>query len=251
VIGASFIGLEVAASLRNRELDVFVVGLESLPLEKVLGRELGELVHRLHEVHGVQFRLGQTATRIEPGRVTLENGEVLDADLVVIGVGVKPRIELAERAGLNVDKGVLVDEFLETSAPGIYAAGDIAKWPNAQIGALARVEHWVHAERMGQTAARNMLFGSNARERFTDVPFFWSAHYDVTIRYTGRVDQWDDVVIIGDVSARDAAVGYRKGGRILAVATVGRDKFCLEAEEALERNDDETLARLFSEKPRI
>ena len=245
IMGASFIGLEVAASLRERNLDVVVVAPELLPLGKVLGRELGAFVQRLHEDHGVKFRLGSTATQIESTKVLLDNGETIDSDIVVIGVGVRPAVALAEQAGLNVNRGVVVDEFLETSAQNVFAAGDIARWPDARTGEPTRVEHWVHAERMGQTAARNMLRDKSERERFSDIPFFWSAHYDATIRYVGHAEKWDDVLISGSVDARDAAVGYRKDGRILAVATIGRDMFCLEAEAAMERGDDRALAALF------
>jgi NADPH-dependent 2,4-dienoyl-CoA reductase/sulfur reductase-like enzyme len=244
VMGASFIGLEVAASLRARKLDVHVVAPEAIPLEKVLGPELGAYVRTLHEEKGVHFRLGRTAKQVESNRVLLDNGDTIDADLVVIGVGVKPAIGLAEKAGLRVDRGVLVDEFMETSVPGVFAAGDIARWPDVRTGETIRVEHWVHAERMGQAAARNMLRDKSARERFADVPFFWSKHYDVTIRYSGHAPQWDEAVVYGDIHARDAAVAYKHGGRILAVATIGRDKLCLEVEAALQRGDDNALASL-------
>jgi NADPH-dependent 2,4-dienoyl-CoA reductase/sulfur reductase-like enzyme/nitrite reductase/ring-hydroxylating ferredoxin subunit len=244
VMGASFIGLEVAASLRERKVEVCVVAPEAVPLEKVLGAELGGYVRSLHEEHGVQFKLGRTAKQVEEHRVLLDNGEYVDANLVVIGVGVKPVVDLAEKAGLRVDKGVVVDEFLETSTPDIFAAGDIAKWPDVRTGQLTRVEHWVHAERMGQAAARNMLREKNARERFRDMPFFWSAHYDTTIRYVGNAPEWDEARMHGDIRAKNAAVSYRKGGRILAVATIGRDQQCLQAEEAMARDDDRALAQL-------
>ena len=244
VMGASFIGLEVAASLRQRELEVHVVAPESVPLEKVLGAELGAFIKEIHEQHGVKFKLGRTAKQVEANRVLLDNGESIDADLVVIGVGVRPVVDIAEKAGLRVDKGVVVNEFLETSTPGIYAAGDIARWPDMRTGELNRVEHWVHAERMGQSAARNMLRGNSNRERFTDVPFFWSAHYDLSIRYAGSATQWDKAVVHGDIRAKDAAVSYRKDGRVLAVATIGRDKLCLEVEAAMERGDDSAIVAL-------
>jgi apoptosis-inducing factor 3 len=241
VMGASFIGLEVAASLRKRGLEVHVVAPEAVPLEKVLGAELGGVVRTLHEKHGVVFHLGQTATSVDARSVTLKNGDVLAADLVVIGVGVRPRTTLAEKAGLKVDRGVSVDGSLETSVPDIFAAGDIARWPDARTGDAIRVEHWVVAERLGQTAARNMLRDAADRERFTAVPFFWSAHYDMSIRYMGHVEKWDEVHVDGDLAAGDAAVAYRAGGRTLAVATVGRDRLGLEAEAAMERGDDAAL----------
>jgi NADPH-dependent 2,4-dienoyl-CoA reductase/sulfur reductase-like enzyme/nitrite reductase/ring-hydroxylating ferredoxin subunit len=235
VIGASFIGLEVAASLRARGLDVSVVGPEKLPLERVLGSELGSFIKRLHEEHGVQFHLEHKPAGIEGDSVILDDGARLGADLVVIGVGVRPRLALAEQAGLKTDKGVLVNEFLETSAPGVYAAGDIARWPDVHSGAPVRVEHWVVAQRMGQTAARNVL---GANERFDDVPFFWSAHYDVSINYVGHAEKWDRVLVDGDPDKRDVAVSYDLGGKRMAFASIFRDQESLGAELQMEADSE-------------
>jgi NADPH-dependent 2,4-dienoyl-CoA reductase/sulfur reductase-like enzyme/nitrite reductase/ring-hydroxylating ferredoxin subunit len=235
LVGAGFIGLEVAASLRARGLAVHVVAPDRRPLERVLGPELGDLVRRLHEEQGVVFHLEEGVAGIEPGRVRLKGGGSLEADLVVLGTGVRPRTELAERAGLKVDHGVLVDEYLETSAPGILAAGDIARWPDLHTGERIRIEHWVVAERQGQTAALNML-GGERRARFTAAPFFWSRHYDTSIDYVGHAQRWDAIEVEGDIGARDAVVRYRLRGEILAVATVGRELRSLEAEAAMERN---------------
>jgi len=232
VVGGSFIGLEVAASLRERHIDVHVVAPESLPLERVLGRELGTFIKSLHEGKGVVFHLGRKPQRVQAGSVTLDDGSTVNADLVVFGVGVRPRLELVEQAGLTLDRGVSVNEYLETSAPGIYAAGDIARWPDPHTDERIRVEHWVVAQRMGQTAARNIL---GAGERFEQVPFFWSAHYDVSIRYVGHAERWDAVAVDGSAEQRDVAVRFERNGQLLALATIGRDEASLRGEISMER----------------
>src|SRR6184192_2126581 len=233
VIGASFIGLEVAWSLRERKLEIAVVGKGSLPLEKVLGGELGTVIRETHEANGVKFHLGRKPTTIQDRHVELDDGTKLDCDLVVVGIGVRPNIAVAEQAGITTDNGVLVNEFLETNVPGIFAAGDIVCWPDPRAGRI-RVEHWVVAERQGQTAARNIL---GAREQFVAPPFFWSNHFDLAIRYVGHGSRNDRAVVSGDLKAKDASVIFCVGDKVTAVASVGRDLENLKAEVALERGE--------------
>jgi NADPH-dependent 2,4-dienoyl-CoA reductase/sulfur reductase-like enzyme/nitrite reductase/ring-hydroxylating ferredoxin subunit len=232
VIGASFIGLEAAAALRARDIEVHVVAPEKIPMERVLGPAMGQFICNLHEEHGVIFHLGDGIAAIDAGGAVLKSGEELEVDLVVVGIGVKPRLDLAERAGLKLDRGVAVDRYLETSAPGIYAAGDIARWPDPHSGESIRVEHWVVAERQGQTAARNML---GAKEAFDAVPFFWSQHYDIPVNYVGHAERWDEIVVHGDIAAKDCLLQYKLNGRVLAVASIFRDLDNLKAALAMEQ----------------
>ena len=240
VVGASFIGLEVAASLALRGLEVHVVAPEDVPMARALGEELGLFVKALHEEHGVRFHLQQTVTAVDATSVTLKDGSRLDAGLVVLGVGVRPSVQLAEAAGLGMNRGVAVNQYLETSGSGIWAAGDIARWPDPYSGQEIRVEHWAVAQRQGQTAARNIL---GRREAFQAVPFFWSQHYDVQINYVGHAESWDRIDVAGSIESRDCLVAFRKDEKTLAMASINRDRESLMAELTLERGDDEASLR--------
>jgi NADPH-dependent 2,4-dienoyl-CoA reductase/sulfur reductase-like enzyme len=243
VVGTSFIGLEAAAALRTRGLEVHVVAPEARPLERIMGPQLGDFVRALHEEHGAHFHLQHTLQLIEERSVVLDDGTSLPADLVVVGIGVRPAVALAEQAGLRMDRGLLVDEYLESSAPGIYAAGDIARWPSRLTGTSIRIEHWVVAQRQGQTAARNIL---GRRESFVAVPFFWSQHYDVSIAYVGHAEGWDRLEVAGSIDARSCLVAFRVGGKIAAVATIHRDRESLQAEALLEHGDQAGLEALLA-----
>ena len=232
VVGASFIGLEAAAALRARDLEVHVVAPEQRPMERILGAGLGDAIRALHEQHGVVFHLQDTVRAIDTGAVHLASGMEIPADLVIVGIGVRPRLHLAESAHLAIDRGVTVNAFLETSVAGIFAAGDIARWPDPLSGTAIRAEHWAVAQRQGQTAAANML---GRRVPHRDIPFFWSRHYDLQINYSGHAEGWDAIEIEGDVAAHDCLLRYQRDGKTLAVATIGRDRDSLAAEAAMER----------------
>jgi apoptosis-inducing factor 3 len=231
VVGSSFIGLEVVASLRSRGCEVTVISQDSVPLGNILGKELGLFVQRLHEKHGVRFLLDTQPREILDDKVEIGKGRSVDADLVVLGVGVAPRTSLADEAGIKVDNGVVVDEMLRTSASDVFAAGDIARYPEPISGEQARIEHWVVAERQGQSVARSML---GIGGPFHQAPFFWSQHYDVQISCVGHAAQWDSCQIDGDPDKSDACAVYRRGDGIIAVATIGRDRLSLQVEAAMD-----------------
>jgi NADPH-dependent 2,4-dienoyl-CoA reductase/sulfur reductase-like enzyme len=241
LIGASFIGLEVAASLRKRGLEVAVVGPEPVPLGRVLGNEVGAFVQRVHEQNGVRFHLEAGVSGITADAVELQDGQRLAADLVVTGVGVIPRTALGQAAGLQVDNGLVVDEHLRTSAPDVWAAGDVARFPHPRVGTHVRIEHFVVAERQGQAVARSILGRGGP---FREVPFFWSQHHDVSLSYVGHAPAWDQIVARGSLEARDYAAFYLRGGQVLAVLTLGRDQLLLRAEAALEAGNDAALQAL-------
>jgi NADPH-dependent 2,4-dienoyl-CoA reductase/sulfur reductase-like enzyme/nitrite reductase/ring-hydroxylating ferredoxin subunit len=231
VVGGSFIGLEAAASLRDRGHKVSVVVPEKQPMARIFGAELAELIAAAHRDQGVNWHVGRKVDQVTEGAVRLDDDTLLDADVVVVGIGVVPRIGLAQAAGIAVDDGVLVDEHLVTSVPDIFAAGDIARWPDRYSGGRIRVEHWVVAERQGQVAALNMM---GHRQSYVAVPFFWTKHFDLSIRYVGHATSWDELKVAGDLASRDGLVRFVKGERLLAVATVERDLAALDEERAWE-----------------
>lgn len=231
IAGASFIGLEAAAALRQRGVDVSVVAPEAVPLARVLGDDVGHVLRDRHERAGVRFHLGHTIAQIGERDVVLDNGERLPANLVLLGVGVRPSVSLAETAGLRVENGVVVSELLETSVRGIFAAGDIARYPDPRTGELVRVEHWVHAQRQGQAAARNLL---GHAEPYRAVPFFWTTQYDITVSYVGHAARWDSTRVGGSIADLDCAIEYLSGDRVRAIVTINRDRASLEAEVGFE-----------------
>jgi 3-phenylpropionate/trans-cinnamate dioxygenase ferredoxin reductase subunit len=215
VIGAGWIGCEVAASARQKGLEVTVIHPGSVPLERVLGQEVGAVYRDIHLDHGVEMRPGARVESFEgsPGveRVRTSEG-VVECDLVVVGVGVEPAADLAAQAGLEVDNGVAVNAQLETSVPGIFAAGDTANHAHPLLGSL-RVEHWANALHQGPAAARNML---GQDQPFQRLPYFYSDQYEVGMEYTGYAASWDEVVFRGDVDAREFIAFWLKQGRVLA-----------------------------------
>jgi NADPH-dependent 2,4-dienoyl-CoA reductase/sulfur reductase-like enzyme len=232
VLGSSFIGLEAAASLRERGLEVDVVSQDTAPMERVFGPEVAGAVVHVHEKHGVRLHLGREIASFEGTSVALDDGAELQADLLLVGIGVTPRLKLAETAGLKVDHGVLVDKFLQTSDPAVSAAGDIAAWLDPHSGERLRVEHWNVAVRQGQVAAQNML---GMQHPFADVPFFWTKQFDFSLQYLGHAKEWDEIRIDGDVEKWDCTVRYLLKGQVMATVMIGRDWACLEERERMER----------------
>jgi 3-phenylpropionate/trans-cinnamate dioxygenase ferredoxin reductase subunit len=217
VIGAGWIGAEAAASARQKGLEVALVEQAGVPLERVLGTEVGAVYRDIHTDHGVRFLGGagvegfEGAGRVE--RVRLADGTAIDCDFVVVGVGVTPRTELAERAGLTVDNGIVVDEFLAASAPGIFAAGDVANAHHPFYGTHIRVEHWANALNQGPAAARGMLGKGSSYER---LPYFFSDQYDVGMEYSGHATDWDRVIFRGDPATREFIAFWVKDDRVVA-----------------------------------
>lgn len=236
VIGASFIGLEAAASLTQRDVEVHVVATDDVPLEKILGAEVGAMIRDVHEERGVRLHLGRKPTRFDGRVLTLDDGSTIDADFVVLGTGVKPRTTLAEAAGLEVARpeeggGVVVDVRLQTSVAGIHAIGDIARYPDAHAKARIRVEHWVHAERQGQFVARLLM---KQADRFDDLPFFWSAHFDTGLVYVGHVDAIDRAEVDGSIAGRAFTIRYIGKAGDQAFVACDRELRALEVEARIE-----------------
>lgn len=241
VIGSSFIGMEAAASLRARGLEVHVVSPDTVPFSKALGAVAGGVLYAAHQRNGVVFHLGRKPASISADEVILDDGSRIAAPLVVMGVGVRPSVSLAQSAGLGVDRGVLVDDQLRTSDPLIWAAGDAARYLDARSNERVRIEHWTVAQRQGQLAARAML---GKRIRLDQVPFFWTTQFGISLRYVGHAEGRDRIDVAGDPHSDNCAFAYRKAGRTLALAFYGRDRDALLAGEALSQGDEATLSRL-------
>ncbi|MFZ5607948.1 MAG: FAD-dependent oxidoreductase [Pseudomonadota bacterium] len=228
LVGAGFIGLEAAGALRSRGLEVHVIAPEALPLAGLLGEALAANLLARQRAQGIVFHLGCKTEGFDGRTLRLSDGSTLAVDAVLLGVGVKPRTALAQAAGLAVEDGIRVDAGLRTSAPGVYAAGDVARYPHAD--GWARVEHWVHAQRQGQAVADAMLGDPVA---YAVPPFFWTHQAGIELRYVGHGRGWDNLALDGDPAAGDCLVRYYRGGQLVAAAAIGRDRALLELEAAL------------------
>lgn len=244
VIGASFIGMEVASSLRTRDCEVTVVAPDKVPFMKILGPEIGKLFQDVHSQNGVKFKLSAHVKSFEGNgkveAVILENGERIEADFVVVGIGVKPATDFLEGVKLHKDGGVITDNHL-CVAENLYAAGDITHFPDSRTGDDTRIEHWRTAMQQGRTAAHNM---TGKRTAFTAVPFFWRTQFDTTLNYVGHVKDWDRIIFQGDVEKHDFLAFYIKEHRILAVAGMNRDREMAVWEEMIRLNQVPSPARL-------
>lgn len=233
VVGASFIGMEAAYSLRERGLDVTVVAPSSEPFELTLGREVGAVFRRMHEKHGVRFKLGSIVYGFEGSHnveaVTLDNGERIETDMVVVGVGVRPVTRFLDGVELDHAGAVVVDSRLR-AAEGLYAAGDVVSFPDARTGERVRIEHWRTAQQQGRIAARNMLGHDLVFDR---VPFFWTRQFDSALLYVGHATSWDEIVYQGNVFGHDFLAFYVKDNRVLAVAGMNRDREMAAIEELM------------------
>ncbi len=222
VVGASFIGMEVAASLRHRDLEVTVVGPEAVPFGAILGDDVGHVVQAHHEAHGTRFALGRGvagfAGDVAVRAVQLDDGSSLDADVVVVGIGVQPITDFVTGVVRDADGGLTVDEQLRL-APGVWAAGDVARYREPHTGRDVRIEHWRLAEQHGRAAARSM---AGRGVPFSAVPFFWTQHFDLELGYAGAGQGWEEVIVCGDLAARDFTAFYCARDQLLAACGTQR-----------------------------
>jgi NADPH-dependent 2,4-dienoyl-CoA reductase/sulfur reductase-like enzyme len=222
IIGASFIGIEAAFSLSRSNLDVTVIAPESVPFEQTLGKELGTLVRNVHEKNDITFKLGRTPEKFEGTEsvrtVLLDNGERIEADVVIVGIGVMPMVPPLQGLALQPDGSVRVDSVLRATET-VYAAGDIATFADVRTGKDIRIEHWRTAEQQGRVAAHNM---AGKHTVYDSVPFFWTKQGDLNIKYVGHAREWDEIIIHGDIAAQDCLVLYVKQNQVLAVAGINR-----------------------------
>jgi 3-phenylpropionate/trans-cinnamate dioxygenase ferredoxin reductase component len=223
VVGAGFIGAEVAASCRMQDLEVTVLEMLPVPLQRALGDEVGRIYADIHRERGVDLRLSEGIGafrghgRVE--QVVTASGAAIDCDLAVVGVGVQPDVEWLQGSGLAIDNGVVVDEFAEASVSGVFAAGDVANWWHPRLGERLRVEHYENAQNQGVAAAKSML---GQREPYAPVPYFWSDQYDLTLQYVGHASGQDQVVYRGDVHGRNFLAFYLRDGQLRAVLGINR-----------------------------
>jgi 3-phenylpropionate/trans-cinnamate dioxygenase ferredoxin reductase subunit len=224
VVGAGFIGSEIAAGARTRGCEVVVLEAEPVPLVRALGEELGRIHGQIHRDNGVDLRTGVKVEGFEGDghvRRVLTSAGPIDADFVVVGVGIMPNVECAQDAGLEVSNGIVVDELCRTSAEGVYAAGDVTNHPNPIMGERIRVEHWQNAQNQGMAAARSMLGGT---EPFREVPWFWSDQYDINLQMAGHPLHWNKLVYRGDVEARAFSAFYLNDNKLVAAVAFNKGK---------------------------
>lgn len=223
VIGAGFIGAEVAATARSRGLDVSILEMAPVPMGRALSEDLGNIYADIHREHGVDLRLNEAIDRFEGDtrvrRVIGTNGSVLECDFVVVGVGIEPDVSIVEGTGIETGNGIMCDEYCQTNAPGVFAAGDVANFFNAFLGERTRLEHWNNALYQGPAAAKNMLGG---HEVYIDIPWFWSDQYDINMQLIGHPKGWDKVVFRGSVDERKFTVFYLQGNNLQAALAVNR-----------------------------
>jgi 3-phenylpropionate/trans-cinnamate dioxygenase ferredoxin reductase subunit len=225
VVGMGFIGSEVAASLRQSGVEVAVVDRNKVPLRRVLGEEVGRVIEGIHRDHGAQLIFEDTVAAIEGAgrveRVTTQHGRQIECDFVVVGLGVEPVTELLVGTGVEIDNGIVVDEYCRTGVEGIYAAGDVANHYHPVFGRHIRVEHWQNALKQGPAAARNMLGEGGPYE---EVTWFWSDQYEHNLQYAGFHTEWEELVVRGSTEERNFVAFYRKDGRVLAAVAINRGR---------------------------